>query len=486
MYLFDYTFCIFVCICNMYLCICNMYLCICIYVWPDLHSVLRKDSPFIHQPFIRSLRVSWLSSPRSQVLIDSFSFRTGPSDEQLDPVEWRLEASNDQNTWKVLHSQDAMATWMKWVISWTRNWWWPFVPENKLGMVVTNYDPICPSFLSGPRMEVFLPKDAWNFLCHRKPATIPHVDAVVKRAGSTPVPVAVEVPARANWSEPQMVESERSGVTETFSGCDHHDDDGVGDDDDDDDDDEDGRMMDGWGMDDGCRMMSQGKMLPGNSSYSLPSLLRCLGLQVWRFWRVTGMPWRWQWIFPTPRWPFGWMVKWPWRFVIPPPHCCAAMAHSAWIRRKGCASLGVNPFWRRSSGRWVSVVGQPAEIFTWGKCLLLGPPVNFVVCGSSPVKFKWWVKFLSEVESKNGDTSKKKQISGLSYQNHPGLGLPLFQTGVAALPILQEWSWMLGAQIKGLQLQTSSPDLFNTWALQMPLGVWICRAQGQHWLDMFG
>lgn len=42
----------------------------------------------------------------------------------------------------------------------------------------------------------------------------------------------------------------------------------------------------------------------------------------------------------------------------------------------------------------------------------------------------------------------------------------------------KEWSWMLGAQIKGLQLQTSSPDLFNTWALQMPLGVWICRAQG--------
>ena len=43
---------------------------------------------------------------------------------------------------------------------------------------------------------------------------------------------------------------------------------------------------------------------------------------------------------------------------------------------------------------------------------------------------------------------------------------------------------MLGAQIKGLQLQTSSPDLFNTWALQMPLGVWICRAQGQHWPDI--
>lgn len=42
-----------------------------------------------------------------EVLIDSFSFRTGPSDEQLDPVEWRLEASNDQNTWKVLHSQDS-------------------------------------------------------------------------------------------------------------------------------------------------------------------------------------------------------------------------------------------------------------------------------------------------------------------------------------------------------------------------------------------
>ncbi len=37
---------------------------------------------------------------------------------------------------------------------------------------------------------------------------------------------------------------------------------------------------------------------------------------------------------------------------------------------------------------------------------------------------------------------------------------------------------MLGAQIKGLQLQTLAPDLFNTWALQMPLGVWICRAQG--------
>eukprot|EP00434_Breviolum_minutum_P031963 symbB.v1.2.028267.t1/scaffold2983.1/size65930/3 len=42
----------------------------------------------------------------------------------------------------------------------------------------------------------------------------------------------------------------------------------------------------------------------------------------------------------------------------------------------------------------------------------------------------------------------------------------------------KEWSWMLGAQIKGLQLQTLAPDLFNTWALQMPLGVWICRAQG--------
>ncbi len=44
-----------------------------------------------------------------KVLIDSFSFRTGPSDEQLDPVEWRLEASNDQNTWKVLHSQAPTA-----------------------------------------------------------------------------------------------------------------------------------------------------------------------------------------------------------------------------------------------------------------------------------------------------------------------------------------------------------------------------------------
>lgn len=41
------------------------------------------------------------------VLIDSFSFRTGPSDEQLDPVEWRLEGSNDQNTWKVLHLQET-------------------------------------------------------------------------------------------------------------------------------------------------------------------------------------------------------------------------------------------------------------------------------------------------------------------------------------------------------------------------------------------
>lgn len=41
-----------------------------------------------------------------EVLIDSFSFRTALSDEQLDPVEWRLEASNDQSTWKVLHSQE--------------------------------------------------------------------------------------------------------------------------------------------------------------------------------------------------------------------------------------------------------------------------------------------------------------------------------------------------------------------------------------------
>eukprot|EP00439_Symbiodinium_sp_Y106_P038959 s959_g4.t1 len=42
----------------------------------------------------------------------------------------------------------------------------------------------------------------------------------------------------------------------------------------------------------------------------------------------------------------------------------------------------------------------------------------------------------------------------------------------------KEWSWMLGAQVKGLQLQTMSPDLFNVWSLQMPLGVWICRANG--------
>ena len=36
----------------------------------------------------------------AEALIDSFSFRTAPSEEQLDPVEWRLEASNDQSTWK--------------------------------------------------------------------------------------------------------------------------------------------------------------------------------------------------------------------------------------------------------------------------------------------------------------------------------------------------------------------------------------------------
>ncbi|CAK9110718.1 Protein disulfide-isomerase (PDI) (Cellular thyroid hormone-binding protein) (Prolyl 4-hydroxylase subunit beta) [Durusdinium trenchii] len=57
----------------------------------------------------------------------------------------------------------------------------------------------------------------------------------------------------------------------------------------------------------------------------------------------------------------------------------------------------------------------------------------------------------------------------------PQEGLCLF----GRKPFLKkEWSWMLGAQIKGLQLQTLAPDLFNTWALQMPLGVWICRAQG--------
>ena len=50
------------------------------------------------------------------VLIDSFSFRTGPSDEQLDPVEWRLEASNDQNTWKSLHSQDSSYPDLSWEI----------------------------------------------------------------------------------------------------------------------------------------------------------------------------------------------------------------------------------------------------------------------------------------------------------------------------------------------------------------------------------
>ena len=92
---------------------------VCIYIYILIHLYMTRplfhfetDSPFIHQPLIRTLQVSSLSSSRSQVLIDSFSFRTGPSDEQLDPVEWRLEASNDQNTWKVLHSQDTMATWM--------------------------------------------------------------------------------------------------------------------------------------------------------------------------------------------------------------------------------------------------------------------------------------------------------------------------------------------------------------------------------------
>ena len=96
-----------------YLCILYVYIYILIHLYmtrPLVH--FETDSPFIHQPLIRTLQVSSVSSSRSQVLIDSFSFRTGPSDEQLDPVEWRLEASNDQNTWKVLHSQDTMATWM--------------------------------------------------------------------------------------------------------------------------------------------------------------------------------------------------------------------------------------------------------------------------------------------------------------------------------------------------------------------------------------
>ncbi|CAJ1416807.1 unnamed protein product [Effrenium voratum] len=54
----------------------------------------------------------------------------------------------------------------------------------------------------------------------------------------------------------------------------------------------------------------------------------------------------------------------------------------------------------------------------------------------------------------------------------PAEGLCLF----GRKPFLKkEWSWMLGAQIKNLQLQTLVPSLFNVWALQMPLGVWICR-----------
>lgn len=77
------------------------------YITGDVHFKSQEvESAFSHflkiiSPFIP------FHVKNFEVLIDSFSFRTGPSDEQLDPVEWRLEASNDQNTWKVLHSQDS-------------------------------------------------------------------------------------------------------------------------------------------------------------------------------------------------------------------------------------------------------------------------------------------------------------------------------------------------------------------------------------------
>ncbi|CAE8584092.1 unnamed protein product, partial [Polarella glacialis] len=57
----------------------------------------------------------------------------------------------------------------------------------------------------------------------------------------------------------------------------------------------------------------------------------------------------------------------------------------------------------------------------------------------------------------------------------PEEGLCLF----GRKPLLKkEWGWMLGAQLRRLQLQTQSPHIFNVWAQQMPMGVWICRAPG--------
>eukprot|EP00928_Gymnodinium_smaydae_P020290 TRINITY_DN17849_c0_g1_i2.p1 TRINITY_DN17849_c0_g1~~TRINITY_DN17849_c0_g1_i2.p1 ORF type:complete len:2813 (-),score=661.09 TRINITY_DN17849_c0_g1_i2:46-7815(-) len=46
-------------------------------------------------------------------------------------------------------------------------------------------------------------------------------------------------------------------------------------------------------------------------------------------------------------------------------------------------------------------------------------------------------------------------------------------------PLLKkEWGWMMGAQLRRLQVQTRPPDRYNVWALQAPLGVWVCRAKG--------
>eukprot|EP00913_Durusdinium_trenchii_P003248 g3004.t1 len=73
-----------------------------------------------------------------------------------------------------------------------------------------------------------------------------------------------------------------------------------------------------------------------------------------------------------------------------------------------------------------------------------------------------------------------RTVDGIVFGRQEGLCL------FGRKPFLKkEWSWMLGAQIKGLQLQTLAPDLFNTWALQMPLGVnsaslsscWRCKSQ---------
>ncbi|CAE7811621.1 unnamed protein product, partial [Symbiodinium sp. CCMP2456] len=92
-----------------------------------------------------------------------------------------------------------------------------------------------------------------------------------------------------------------------------------------------------------------------------------------------------------------------------------------------------------------------------------------------------WV-ILFHLEAENGGEAGDEQGTTDATQRRGTIWLDgevALEFCDASSPLLKcEGPLALDPTVKGLQLQTMSPDLFNVWSLQMPLGVWICRANG--------